>query len=56
MYVYVLVSSSGQFYEIHKIIIIIYYSHFTNVEADQLSVMNTTCWVFCGHDMQHVGS
>ena len=48
MYVYVLISSSGQLYEIHKITIIIYYSHFTNVEAnrveaDQLSITNTKC-------------
>ena len=48
MYVYVLISSSGQFYEIHKITIIIYYFHFTNVEAnrveaDQLSITNTKC-------------
>ena len=38
----------GQFYEIHKITIIIYYSHFTNVEAnhveaDWLSITNTKC-------------
>lgn len=47
MYVYVLISSSGQFYEIQKITII-NYSHFTNVEAnhveaDQLSITNTKC-------------
>lgn len=48
MYVYVLISSAGQFYEIQKITTIINYSHFTNVEAnhveaDQLSITNTKC-------------